>query len=166
MDDVAVPLDQVLGEPGKGLHYLMGNLAQERLSIAITAVASAEKALQITLPYVRERQAFGKPIGSFQANKFALAELATEVSIARVFIDRCIAAHCTGDLQDAEAAGAKYWTTELEFRVLDRCLQLHGGYGYMEEYEIARRWRDARVQRIYGGTTEIMKELVGRSLGL
>jgi alkylation response protein AidB-like acyl-CoA dehydrogenase len=166
MSDVRLGPENVLGEPGRGLHYLMGNLAQERLSIAVTAVASAERALELTLPYVRERHAFGRPIGSFQANRFALAELATEVSIARVFIDRAIEAHCAGELRDAEAAGAKYWTTELEFRVLDRCLQLHGGYGYMEEYEIARRWRDARVQRIYGGTNEIMKEIVGRSLGL
>jgi acyl-CoA dehydrogenase len=166
MSDVRVGPERMLGEPGRGLHYLMGNLAQERLSIAVTAVASAERALELTLAYARERHAFGRPIGSFQANRFALAELATEVSIARVFVDRAIEAHCAGELRDAEAAGAKYWTTELEFRVLDRCLQLHGGYGYMEEYEIARRWRDGRVQRIYGGTTEIMKEIVGRSLGL
>jgi alkylation response protein AidB-like acyl-CoA dehydrogenase len=144
----------------------MRNLAQERLSIAVSAVASAERALEITLPYARERHAFGRPIGSFQANRFALAELATEVSFARSHIDRCIESHSAGELSDASAAGAKFFTTELEFRVLDRCVQLHGGYGYMEEYEIARRWRDARVTRIYGGTSEIMKEIVGRSLGL
>jgi acyl-CoA dehydrogenase len=165
-DQVEVPEENVLGEPGEGLHYLMRNLAQERLSIAVSAVASAESALELTLQYVRARNAFGRPIGSFQANRFALAELATEVSIARIYIDRCIEAHTAGELSDAAAAGAKFWTTELEFRVLDRCLQLHGGYGYMEEYEIARRWRDARVTRIYGGTSEIMKEIVGRSLGL
>jgi acyl-CoA dehydrogenase len=165
-DEVEVQEGNVLGTPGEGLHYLMRNLAQERLSIAVSAVASAERALDLTLDYVRDRNAFGRPIGSFQANRFALAEMATEVSIARIYVDRCIAAHTSGELTDADAAGAKFWTTELEFRVLDRCVQLHGGYGYMEEYEIARRWRDARVTRIYGGTSEIMKEIVGRALGL
>ena len=165
-DDVPVPPENVLGEPGRGLNHLMANLAQERLSMAITAVADLERALELTLEYVRTRNAFGRPIGSFQANRFALAELATEASIARVYLDRCLADHAGGGLDDARAAGLKYWTTELQFKVLDRCLQLHGGYGYMEEYEIARRWRDARVTRIYGGTTEIMKEIVGRSLGL
>jgi acyl-CoA dehydrogenase len=165
-DDVPVPMENVLGEPGRGLHYLMRNLPQERLSMAVYAVAAAEHALDITLEYVRTRNAFGRPIGSFQANRFSLAELATEINVARVFVDRCIAAHSAGELSDVEAAGAKFWTTELQFRVMDRCVQLHGGYGYMEEYEIARMWRDARVTRIYGGTTEIMKEIVGRSLGL
>jgi alkylation response protein AidB-like acyl-CoA dehydrogenase len=165
-DQVPVSEENVIGQVGEGLHYLMGNLAQERLSIAVSAVASAERALELTLGYVRDRNAFGRPIGSFQANRFAIAELATETSIARTYIDRCIEAHSEGELSDADAAGAKFWTTELEFRVLDRCVQLHGGYGYMEEYEIARRWRDARVTRIYGGTSEIMKEIVGRSLGL
>ncbi len=165
-DGVQVPAENVLGEPGRGLHYLMRNLPQERLSMAVYAVAAAEHALELTLDYVRQRNAFGKPIGSFQANRHALAELATEINVARVFVDRCIAAHAAGDLSDVEAAGAKFWTTELQFRAMDRCLQLHGGYGYMEEYEIARMWRDARVTRIYGGTTEIMKEIVGRSLGL
>jgi alkylation response protein AidB-like acyl-CoA dehydrogenase len=165
-DEVPVPVENVLGEPGRGLHYLMRNLPQERLSMAVYAVAAAERAVEITLDYVRTRSAFGKPIGSFQANRFVLAELSTEINVARIFVDRCIAAHVAGELSDAEAAGAKYWTTELQFRVMDRCVQLHGGYGYMEEYEIARMWRDARVTRIYGGTTEIMKEIVGRSLGL
>jgi alkylation response protein AidB-like acyl-CoA dehydrogenase len=165
-DGVEVPLENVLGEPGRGLHYLMRNLPQERLSMAVTGVAAAERALEITLDYARTRKAFGKPIGSFQANRFTLAELATEVGIARVYVDRCIEAHSAGELTDTEAAAAKFWTTELQFRVIDRCVQLHGGYGYMEEYEIARMWRDARVTRIYGGTTEIMKEIVGRSLGL
>ena len=165
-DGVRVPPENVLGEPGRGLHYLMRNLAQERLSMAVSAVAAAERALEITLDYARTRNAFGKPIGTFQANRFALAELATEVGIARVYVDRCIEAHSARELTDAEAASAKFWTTELQFRVIDRCVQLHGGYGYMEEYEIARMWRDARVTRVYGGTTEIMKEIVGRSLGL
>jgi acyl-CoA dehydrogenase len=165
-DDVPVPAENLLGEEGRGLNHLMANLAQERLSMAVTAVADAERALELTLEYVRSRNAFGRPVGSFQANRFALAELTTETRAARVYLDHCLLAHSAGALDDAEAAGLKYLTTELQFKVLDRCLQLHGGYGYMEEYEIARRWRDARVTRIYGGTTEIMKEIVGRSLGL
>ncbi len=165
-DEVPVADDDVIGAPGEGLRLLMGNLAQERLSIAVSAVASAERALEVTLEYVRDRNAFGKPVGSFQANRFALAEASTEVDVARVYIDRCIADQVAGELSAERAAGAKYWTTELQFKVVDLGLQLHGGYGYMEEYEIARIWRDCRVQRIYGGTTEIMKEIVGRSLGL
>ncbi len=165
-DEVVVAPEDILGEEGEGLRNLMRNLPQERLSIAVTAVAHAERALEITLEYVRERKAFGQPVGSFQANRFALAELVTETQAARIYVDRCIEAQVDGELTAAEAAGAKFLTTELEFRVMDRCLQLHGGYGYMEEYDIARMWRDARVQRIYGGTNEIMKEIVGRSLGL
>ncbi|AZG47656.1 acyl-CoA dehydrogenase family protein [Gordonia insulae] len=165
-EDVIVPDSDVLGEPEKGLSLMMGNLAQERLSMAVVAVANAEFALETSVSYGLERKAFGQPVGSFQANRFTLAELATQVSIARVYVDRCIEAQNAGELTAAEAAGAKFWTTELEFSALDTCLQLHGGYGYMEEYDIARRWRDARVQRIYGGTNEIMREIVGRSLGL
>ncbi|MGH2939489.1 MAG: acyl-CoA dehydrogenase family protein [Solirubrobacterales bacterium] len=165
-DEVPVEDGDVIGAPGEGLRLLMRNLAQERLSIAVSAVASAEHALEVTLDYVRDRNAFGQPVGSFQANRFALAEAATEVDVARVFIDRCIADQVAGELSAERAAGAKYWTTELQFKVVDLGMQLHGGYGYMEEYEIARIWRDCRVQRIYGGTTEIMKEIVGRSLGL
>jgi alkylation response protein AidB-like acyl-CoA dehydrogenase len=165
-DEVRVPESDVLGDAGEGLRYLMRNLPQERLGIAVTAVASAERALEITLEYVRTRTAFGKPVGSFQANRFALADAVTETRAARSYVDQCIAAQVAGELDGAEAAGAKAWTTEVQFRVIDRCLQLHGGYGYMEEYEIARMWRDARVQQIYGGTNEIMREIVGRSLGL
>jgi alkylation response protein AidB-like acyl-CoA dehydrogenase len=165
-EDVAVAPENLIGEAGRGLQMLMRNLPQERLSIAVTAVASAERAMEITLEYVRSRNAFGQPVGSFQANRHVLANAATEVSIARVYVDRCILAQTLGELTADEAAAAKYWTTELQFRVIDLGLQMHGGYGYMEEYEIARMWRDARVQRIYGGTTEIMKEIVGRSLGL
>ncbi|MBM7367378.1 acyl-CoA dehydrogenase family protein [Gordonia hydrophobica] len=164
--DVFVPDADVLGEPGSGLHYMMRNLAQERLSMAVVAVASAEHAVATAVEYAGERHAFGKPIGSFQANRFRLAELSTKTQIARVYVDRCIEATNAGELTAAEAAGAKFWTTELEFEALDTCLQIHGGYGYMEEFEVARRWRDARVQRIYGGTNEIMREIVGRSLGL
>ena len=165
-EDVFVAESDVLGDPGKGLRYMMGNLAQERLSMAVVAVAQAEYAVETAIAYGKERKAFGQPIGSFQANRFTLAELSTQVGIARVFVDRCIEAQNAGELTAAEAAGAKFWTTELEFSALDTCLQMHGGYGYMEEYDVARRWRDARVQRIYGGTNEIMREIVGRSLGL
>ncbi|MBY4575767.1 acyl-CoA dehydrogenase [Gordonia paraffinivorans] len=165
-EDVFVADEDVLGEAGKGLRYMMGNLAQERLSMAVVAVAQAEYAVETAIAYGKERRAFGQPIGSFQANRFTLAELSTQVGIARVFVDRCIEAQNSGELTAAEAAGAKFWTTELEFNALDTCLQMHGGYGYMEEYDVARRWRDARVQRIYGGTNEIMREIVGRSLGL
>jgi acyl-CoA dehydrogenase len=162
---VVVPERNVLGDPGQGLGLMMRNLASERLAMAVTAIADAERALELTTEYASERLAFGKPISSFQANRFDIAEMVTEVRVGRVYVDDCIRRQVSGELSDAEAAGAKYWATELEWRVLDRCLQLHGGYGYMNEYEIATRWRDARVQRIYGGTNEIMKEIVGRSVG-
>jgi acyl-CoA dehydrogenase len=165
-NDVYVPAQDLLGDEGEGFAYLMRNLPRERLSIAVSAVAAAEHALEVTLVYVRKRHAFGRPIGSFQANRFSLAEMTTQVIAARAYVDRCIEAVNAGELTAAEAAGAKALTTDLQFEVLDRCVQLHGGYGYMDEYAISRLWRDARVQRIYGGTNEIMKEIVGRSLGL
>jgi acyl-CoA dehydrogenase len=165
-EDVVIPEANVLGEVGKGMRMMMRNLPQERLSMAVTAIANAEHVLEFTVDYATERKAFGQSIGSFQANRFTLAEMATEVRIGRVYVDDCIGRQVSGELDAAEASGAKYWATDLEWRVLDGCLQLFGGYGYMEEYEIAGRWRDARVQRIYGGTNEIMKEIVGRSLGL
>jgi acyl-CoA dehydrogenase len=165
-DEVRVPLSNVLGDPVKGLHLLMANLAQERLSMAVTAIANAEHVLEFTVEYVKERHAFGQPIGRFQSIRFAVADMVTDVRVGRAYVDQCIQAQVAGTLSGDEAAGAKGWLTDLEWRVLDECLQLHGGYGYMEEYEIARRWRDARVQRIYGGTNEIMKEIVGRSVGL
>jgi alkylation response protein AidB-like acyl-CoA dehydrogenase len=165
-DDVHVPLENRLGKEGEGFRYLVSNLSQERLSIAASAVAAAEAALDWTLQYVRERRAFGQPIGSFQSARFTLAELRSEVDVARVFIDRCVVALNAGELTAEDAASAKWWCTELQGRVTDRCLQLHGGYGYMVEYPIARAWADARVTRIYGGSNEIMKEIVGRSLGL
>jgi alkylation response protein AidB-like acyl-CoA dehydrogenase len=164
-DNVRVPLANLLGEEGRGFRYLMSNLPQERLTIAIKAVAACEFGLEVTAQYCRERTAFGQPIGSFQASRFALAEMQTETQIARVFVDRCIEELNAGQLSSETAAMAKWWTTELEGRVLDRCLQLHGGYGYMLEYPIARASLDARVQRIYGGTNEIMKEIIGRSMG-
>ncbi len=163
---VRVPVANRLGEEGGGFGGLMHNLPQERLSIAVAAVASALGALETTLDYVTERKAFGQSIGTFQNSRFVLAELATEVDVARTFIDDCLAAHIDGKLTAARAAKAKWWTTELLNKVVAKCLQLHGGYGYMTEYPIARFFVDARVQTIYGGTTEIMKEIIGRDLGL
>ncbi len=164
--DVAVPAANLLGEEGQGFRYLVANLPQERLSIAIGAVAAAATALEWTLDYVKERTAFGQPIGSFQNSRFRLAEVATEIDIAQLYLDRCVQARNDGELTAEDAAKAKWWCTELQGRVVDTCLQLHGGYGYMTEYPISRAFLDARVTRIYGGTTEIMKEVVGRSLGL
>ena len=164
--DARVPVENLLGEEGEGFRYLVSNLPQERLSIAASAVAACEAALVWTLDYVRERHAFGQPIGSFQNSRFTLAELRTETDIARAFIDRCAQALDAGELTPEDAAMAKWWCTEVQGRVLDRCVQLHGGYGYMLEYPIARAFADARVTRIYGGTNEIMKEIIGRSLGL
>jgi len=164
--EVHVPVANLLGEEGEGFRYLVSNLPQERLSIAASAVAAAEAAIEWTLDYVRERQAFGQPIGSFQASRFTLAELVTETQIARTFIDSCVQALLVGELTAEDAAMAKWWCTELQGRVVDRCLQLHGGYGFMVEYPIARAFGDARVTRIYGGANEIMKEIIGRSMGL
>jgi alkylation response protein AidB-like acyl-CoA dehydrogenase len=164
--DVRVPAANVLGEVGGGFLGLVSNLPQERLSIALSAVAAARAALNWTIDYVRERTAFGKPLGSLQNTRFVLAEVATEVDIAEAYIDRCVLALNEGDLSVQDAAKAKWWSTELQGRVVDRCLQLHGGYGYMQEYPIARAYADARVTRIYGGATEIMKEIIGRSLEL
>jgi alkylation response protein AidB-like acyl-CoA dehydrogenase len=165
-DGVRVPRENLLGEEGEGFVYLMSNLPQERLSIAASAVAAAEAALAWTLDYVRERRAFGQPIGSFQNSRFTLAEARTEVDIARAYIDRCVVELDAGTLTAEDAAMAKWWCTDLQGRVIDRCVQLHGGYGYMLEYPIARAYADARVTRIYGGANEIMKEIIGRSLGL
>jgi alkylation response protein AidB-like acyl-CoA dehydrogenase len=164
--NVHVPVENLLGEEGEGFRYLVSNLPQERLSIAASAVAAAEAALGWTLEYVRERHAFGQPIGSFQSLRFTLAELRTETDIARTYVDRCTQALDAGELTPEDAAMAKWWCTELQGRVVDRCLQLFGGYGYVLEYPIARAFADARVTRIYGGANEIMKEIVGRSLGL
>ena len=165
-EDVRVPIGNLIGDEGAGFIYLMEKLPQERLSIAVSAVAACERTLQTTLAYVKERKAFGRPIGSFQNSRFALAEMATETQIARVFVDRCISELNAGALSVSDAAMAKWWSTELQKRVVDGCLQLHGGYGYMSEYPISRAYLDSRVQTIYGGTTEIMKEIIGRSMGL
>ena len=164
--DVQVPASNLLGVEGQGFLQLVANLPQERLSIAASGVAAARAALGWTLDYVKERTAFGQPVGSFQNSKFVLAEIATEIEIGQSFIDRCVLALNEETLTAEEAAMAKWWCTELQKRVVDRCLQLFGGYGYMTEYPIARAYLDARITTIYGGTTEIMKEIVGRSLGL
>jgi alkylation response protein AidB-like acyl-CoA dehydrogenase len=164
--DVRVPVANLLGEEGQGFRYLVTNLPQERLSIAATGVAAARAAFDETLAYVKERQAFGQPVGSFQNSRFRMAELATEIEIGQSFVDRCVVALNAGELTAEEASMAKWWCTELQGRVADACLQLHGGYGYMTEYPVARAYADARITRIYGGTTEIMKEIIGRSLGL
>jgi alkylation response protein AidB-like acyl-CoA dehydrogenase len=162
--DVRVPAANVLGEVGQGFIYLMQNLAQERLSIAVASVAGAEAALRHTLEYTKERTAFGRSVAKFQNTRFELAEMDTEITIARVFVDRCLTEHVAGELSVPDAAKAKWWTSDLLKRVVDRCVQLHGGYGYMLEYPIAKAFVDSRVQAIYGGTNEIMKEIIGRSL--
>jgi alkylation response protein AidB-like acyl-CoA dehydrogenase len=166
LSDVRVPVANLLGAEGEGFRYLVTNLPQERLSIGATGVAAARAAFDHTLTYVKERQAFGQPVGSFQNSRFRMAELATEIEIGHNFIDRCVIALNGGELTAEEASMAKWWCTELQGRVVDTCVQLFGGYGYMTEYPIARAYADARVTRIYGGTTEIMKEIIGRHLGL
>ncbi|MDP6709281.1 MAG: acyl-CoA dehydrogenase family protein [Alphaproteobacteria bacterium] len=163
-DDVHVPATNLLGEEGQGFVYLMQELAWERLQVAVIAVANAEAALEWTIAYTKERQAFGRPIAGFQNTRFTLAELKTQVTVARVFVDRCIELMLADQLDAATGAMAKYWTTDLQCRVIDECLQLHGGYGYMWEFPIARAFADARVQRIYAGTNEIMKEVISRTL--
>lgn len=163
---VRVPVANLLGTAGNGFNQLVTHLPQERLSIAIAAVAGARAAVDWTLEYVRNRTAFGQPVGSFQNSRFVLAELATEIDLAQHYIDDCVRALDAGELTAVDAAKAKWWSTELQGRAVDRCLQLHGGYGYMNEYPIARAYADARITRIYGGTTEIMKEVIGRDLGL
>ncbi len=162
--DVRVPAENLLGNEGEGFFGLVRNLPRERLSLAISAVAHARAVFGWTVDYVKDRTAFGQPISGFQNTKFELAEMQTELDIAQVFLDRQTEAYLAGELTAEDAAEAKWWTTRLECDVTDRCLQLHGGYGYMEEYPVARAWRDARVQKIYGGTNEIMKEIIGRQI--
>ena len=165
-DDVRIPAENVLGTEGQGFFHLMANLPQERLSIAAVAVAASRIVLDLTVQYCKDRSAFGRSIGTFQNTRFELAEMHTEVSIAETYLEKAILEHNAGRFTAEDAAMAKWWTTELQKRVVDRCLQLHGGYGYMLEYPVARAFLDSRIQTIYGGTTEIMKEIVGRSLGL
>ena len=162
--DVRVPVANRLGDEGQGFTLLVRNLAQERLSIAIAGIAASKAALDWTLEYTKARQAFGQSVASFQNSKFRLAEIATEVEIGQVFVDRCLEQLNAGALTVEEAAMAKWWCTELQKRTVDTCVQLHGGYGYMQEYPIARAYVDARITTIYGGTTEIMKEIIGRKI--
>jgi long-chain-acyl-CoA dehydrogenase len=161
---VRVPAANLLGEPGGAFSYLTRQLPQERLVVAVGSAAMADSVLEQTIAYCGQRTAFGRPIGSFQHSRFTLAEMRTEVDVARVFVDRCIAAHLDGEFGITEAAMVKWWTTDMLNRVVDRCLQLHGGYGYMRESPVARAFVDARVQSIYAGTNEIMKEIIGRTL--
>ena len=165
-NDVRVPVANRLGEEGQGFSYLSHNLAQERMSIAVTGIATAQAALRWTVDYVKERTAFGATIGSFQNTKFVLAELKTEIDVAQAYVDQCVSALNAGTLGSAEAAQAKLFCTELQKRCVDRCLQLFGGYGYMTEYPIGRAYADARVTTIYGGTSEVMKTIIAKSLGL
>jgi alkylation response protein AidB-like acyl-CoA dehydrogenase len=165
-DNVAVPAENLVGQENNGFIYLMQELPWERMQIAISAIAKCEAALEWTKAYVLERKAFGRTVASFQTTRFKLAELTTEVQVGRIFVDRCIELLLKKQLTPEAAAMAKYWTTDLEGKVMDECVQLHGGYGFMWEFPIARAYVDARVQRIYGGTNEIMKEVISRSLGL
>jgi alkylation response protein AidB-like acyl-CoA dehydrogenase len=164
--DVRVPARNLLGTLDQGFLHLMTMLPQERLSIAVAAMGSARAVFDYTLQYAKDRKAFGQPIGGFQNSRFVLAEMATELEMAEIYIDKALEEHDAGRFGVVDAAMAKWWTTELQKRVIDRCVQLHGGYGYMLEYPVAKAYIDARVQTIYGGTTEIMKEIIGRSLGV
>jgi alkylation response protein AidB-like acyl-CoA dehydrogenase len=164
-DEVRVPVANLLGVQNRGFYAMMEGLAQERASVAVQATAQAERSLRSTIQYATERETFGEPLGRHQAVRFELAEMATEVHIARVYVDQLLTRFAAGERDATVAAQAKWWTTELCQRVLDRCVQLHGGYGYMTESAIARAWRDSRVQTIYAGTTEVMKEIIGRGLG-
>jgi alkylation response protein AidB-like acyl-CoA dehydrogenase len=161
---VIVPVENRLGDEGAGFRSLAGNLAQERLSLGVTAVAAAQAAFTGALAYTKERHAFGQPLTSFQNTRFSLAECATEIEVCRAFVDRCIEIHLAGQLAAEDAAMAKWWCTEMQLRVVSACLQLFGGNGYMLETPIARSYADARVATIFGGTTEIMKEIIGRSI--
>ncbi|MFE9777132.1 acyl-CoA dehydrogenase family protein [Streptomyces sp. NPDC005775] len=163
-NDVRVPKENLLGDPDGAFIHLMTNLAQERMGIAVAGIAAAEHLLEITTTYVKEREAFGRPLSKLQHIRFEIAEMATECAVTRAFLDRCIVDHSDGNLDAVHASMAKWWATELQKRVADRCLQLHGGYGYMAEFPVARAFTDGRIQTIYGGTTEIMKEIIGRSL--
>ncbi|WP_406157288.1 acyl-CoA dehydrogenase family protein [Streptomyces sp. NBC_01005] len=163
-NDVRVPKENLLGERDGAFIHLMTNLAQERMGIAVAGIAAAEHLLEITTKYVKEREAFGRPLSKLQHIRFEIAEMATECAVTRTFVDRCIVDHSDGTLDAVHASMAKWWATELQKRAADRCLQLHGGYGYMAEFPVARAFTDGRIQTIYGGTTEIMKEIIGRSL--
>ena len=164
-DDVRVPDANVIGEVDRGFIHMMERLPQERLGAAVNNIAHAAQILQETIEYVRERKAFGQSVGSFQHNKFLLAELVTRIEVSQAYVDQCLLAHNAGELGPVDAAKAKWWAAEVQNDVLDACVQLHGGYGFMNEYRVARAWRDARVTKIWAGSNEIMKELIGRDLG-
>lgn len=163
-DDVRVPQTNLLGQEGRAMAQLMSELPQERLTIAIQSMAAAQKAFDITLQYVRERKAFGKPVAEFQNTRYKLADLKADLSVGWAYVDQCLAQHVCGELTTYDASTAKLWCTEMHGGIVDACVQLHGGYGFMREYEICRLYADARVQRIYGGTSEIMRELISRNL--
>ncbi|HEX5806446.1 MAG TPA: acyl-CoA dehydrogenase family protein [Macromonas sp.] len=161
-DDVRVPVSNLMGQEGRAMAQLMSELPQERLTIALQSVAAAQKAFDLTVQYVRERKAFGKPVAEFQNTRYKLADLKADLSVGWAYIDQCLAQHVRGELSTFDASTAKLWCTEMHGRMVDACVQLHGGYGFMREYEICRLYADARVQRIYGGTSEIMRELISR----
>jgi len=163
-DNVRVPKDNLLGQEDKGFIYLMQELPQERLSVALIAVAAARACYEATVEYVKERKAFGKPVAALQNTRFKLAEILTELEVTQTYVDRCLELHCEGNLSVEDAAACKLWATEAQCRIIDECVQLHGGYGYMWEYPVARAYADARVQRIYAGTSEIMKEIISRTI--
>jgi long-chain-acyl-CoA dehydrogenase len=165
-EDARVPHANLIGEEGKGFIYMMQHLPQERTGAAVANISLAKSVLAETLQYVKDRKAFGSSIGSFQFNKFLLAELTTKVEVAQAYVDQCIVAHAKHELSAVDAAKAKWWTAQVQSEVLDACVQLYGGYGYMNEYRVARAWKDARVTKIWAGSNEIMKELIGRDLGL
>lgn len=164
-EDVRVPKENLVGEPNRGFYHLVSHLPSERVGVACYALPAARRALELTKAYALERSAFGQPIGKFQVNRHFIVEMQTKLDAAQTYLDQCILALNDGELSDQDAAGLKWWTTEIQWEIIDRCLQLHGGYGYINEYEVARLWRDSRVQRLYAGTTEIMKDLMGRSMG-
>ncbi|MEM6108805.1 acyl-CoA dehydrogenase [Mycobacterium heckeshornense] len=164
-DNVRVPKENLVGELNRGFYHLLSHLPSERLGIACYGLPMARRALELTKNYALERTAFGQPVGKFQVNRHFLAEMQTKLDAAQTYLDQCVLALNEGQLTAEDAAGLKWWTTEVQWEIIDRCLQLHGGYGYINEYEVARLWRDSRVQRLYGGTTEIMKDLMGRSMG-
>ncbi|TQS31088.1 acyl-CoA dehydrogenase family protein [Microbispora sp. KK1-11] len=165
-EGVRVPAGNVIGEVDRGFVAMMERLPQERLGSAVTNISHAAAVLAETLSYVKERRAFGQAVGSFQYNKFTLADLVTKVEVTRAYVDQCVAAHADGELTAVDAAKAKMWTAEVQNQVIDACVQLYGGYGYMKEYRVARAWTDARVTRIWAGSNEIMREIIGRDLGL
>jgi len=165
-EDVRVPAENLIGEEGMGFVAMMQRLPQERVGAAVSNVAHAKAILEETIAYAKERKAFGQPIGAFQHNKFKIAELVTAIEVAEAYVDDCVAAHAEHKLTAVDAAKAKWWSAQVQNDVLDECVQLHGGYGFMNEYRVARAWRDARVTKIWAGSNEIMKELIGRDLGL